>query len=176
LTFCRLTAPLIGATVIAMAQCEALAQSAPPAPPVQAGQTNDPAFPPVSNPPTPNVGPAPINPLMSKTPPAVAECMKEFAPLRDEAERRGKLIRDASDRHAGPVEACKLINSYKLAEIQMIKFVEAHAMACAIPASIADQLKNGHRNTEALQTKVCNVAQQMQKRGPAGPVGDFPPY
>jgi hypothetical protein len=45
-------------------------------------------------------------------------------------------------------------------------------------------LKSGHRNTDALQIRVCTMAQQMQQRGPTGhyddrmvlPVGDFPPY
>jgi hypothetical protein len=30
-------------------------------------------------------------------------------------------------------------------------------------------LKTGHKNTEALQKKVCSVAQQAQQRGPVGP-------
>jgi hypothetical protein len=96
-------------------------------------------------------------------------CMKEFVPLREEAERRGKLIKAASDRHASPDEACKLIGNFGQAEIKMIKYVEAHSASCGIPAQIADQLKSGHKGTEALQKKVCNVAQQMQQRGPAGP-------
>ena len=37
-------------------------------------------------------------------------------PLRAEAERRGKLIKAASDRHASPVEACKLIKNFGQAE------------------------------------------------------------
>jgi hypothetical protein len=96
-------------------------------------------------------------------------CMKEFVPLREEAERRGKLIKAASDRHASPDEACKLIGNFGAAEVKMIKYVEAHAATCGIPAQIADQLKAGHKGTEALQKKVCNVAQQVQQRGPAGP-------
>src|SRR6266404_4785811 len=36
-------------------------------------------------------------------------CTNGFAPLREEAEKRGKLIKEASQRHAPPVEACKLI-------------------------------------------------------------------
>src|SRR5260370_42163608 len=35
-------------------------------------------------------------------------------------------------------------------------------------AADIEQLKNGHKNTENLQKKVCAVAQQQQK-GPAGP-------
>ena len=95
--------------------------------------------------------------------------MKGFMPLREEAEKRGKLIKAASDRHAGPDEACKLISSYGQAEVKMIKYVEAHTAQCGIPAQVTDQLKNGHKSTEALEKKVCGVAQQMQQRGPAGP-------
>ena len=94
--------------------------------------------------------------------------MKGFVPLREDAEKRGKLIKAASDRHASPDEACKLIGSFGQAEIKMIKYVESHAAKCGIPPQIADQLKNGHKNTENMQKQVCNVAQQQQ-RGPAGP-------
>jgi hypothetical protein len=97
------------------------------------------------------------------------QCMKQFMPLREEAEKRGKLIKAASDRHAPPDEACKLITSFGQAEIKMIKYVEAHAADCGIPPQIGDQLRTGHKNTEALQNKVCTVAKQVQQRGPAGP-------
>ena len=95
--------------------------------------------------------------------------MKGFLPLRAEAEKRGKLIKAASDRHATPDEACKLIGSFSQAESKMIQFVEAHTAKCGIPGQVADQLKTGHKNTENMQKKVCQVAQQMQQRGPAGP-------
>jgi hypothetical protein len=56
----------------------------------------------------------------------------------------------------------------------MIKYVEANTTKCGIPPQVADQLKGGHKNTEAMQKKVCDVALQQQRgRGPAGPVGDF---
>jgi len=95
--------------------------------------------------------------------------MNGFVPLREEAEKRGKLIKAASDRHAPPDEACKLIGNFGQAEIKMIKYIEANAAKCGIPAQIADQLKTGHKNTEAMQKKVCAVAQQAQTQAPAGP-------
>ncbi len=95
--------------------------------------------------------------------------MKGFLPLREEAEKRGKLIKAASDRHASPDEACKLIGSFGQAEIKMIKYIESHAAKCGIPAQVGDQMKAGHKNTETMQKKVCAVAQQAQTRGPAGP-------
>jgi hypothetical protein len=100
------------------------------------------------------------------------ECTKEFAPLREEAEQRGKLIKAASGRHAPAVEACKLIGNFGQAEIKMIKYVQTNASRCGIPPQISDQLMSGHRNTESMQKKICAVAQQQQ-RGPAGPLGDF---
>jgi hypothetical protein len=100
---------------------------------------------------------------------AADACMKGFLPLREEAEKRGKMIKAASDRKATPDEACKLIGSFGQAEIKMIKFVEANAAKCGIPPQIGDQLKNGHKNTEKMQKQVCAVAAQAQSRGPAGP-------
>jgi hypothetical protein len=169
-------------------------QGAFPAPlPNQGGvQPNDPAFPPVNGgAPAASIGTAPSSAFPSggaaplagaggggggfgtgpagPTQASVDACMKQFMPLREEAEKRGKMIKAASDRHAGPDEACKLIKNYSQAEIKMLKYIEVHQAKCGIPAQIGDQLKAGHKNTEALETKVCNVAQQAQQRGPAGP-------
>ena len=95
--------------------------------------------------------------------------MKGFLPLREEAERRGKLIKAAGDRKATPDEACKLIRNFGQAEVKMIKYVETNAAKCGIPPDVTTQLKTGHKNTEAMQSKVCGIAQQQQQRGPAGP-------
>jgi hypothetical protein len=95
--------------------------------------------------------------------------MKEFIPLREDAEKRGKLIKAASDRHATPEEACGLIRTFGQAELKMIKYVETHSTKCGIPPQVLEQLKGGHKNTENMQQKVCNAAQQVQNRGPAGP-------
>ncbi|KJC58296.1 signal peptide protein [Bradyrhizobium sp. LTSPM299] len=150
----------------------------------------DPAFPPVNGTPASRVGTTPsafptngaapiAGGALSSPPPPPGPaaggpdeaCMKNFVPLREETEKRGKAIKAASDRHAGPDEACKLIGNYSQAEVKMIKYVETNSSKCGIPPQIGDQLKAGHKNTEALQKKVCTVAQQAasQPRGPAGP-------
>src|SRR5262249_30504078 len=67
-------------------------------------------------------------------------------------------------RKAQPDEACKLIRNFGEAEVKMIKYVEANTQKCGIPPQIGDQLKAGHKNTEALQQKVCGVAQQMAQQ------------
>ena len=184
----RLIVPLTVAVVTVHAG-HGFAQGAFPAPlPGQAApQRNDPAFPPVNGAaPAASIGAAPgsfpvngaapvTGAAFERTParPSQAgppdECMKGFVPLRENAEKRGKMIKVASERHAPPDEACKLIGNFSQAEIKMIKYVETHAAKCGIPPQISDQLKNGHKNTENMQKKVCAVAQQQQQRGPAGP-------
>jgi hypothetical protein len=188
----RLIVPLTVA-VVGLHVGYALAQGAFPAPlPGQAGPPrNDPAFPPVNGAaPTASLGSAPSGAFpappgafpsgaapmngaaFAPAPPQGGPpdaCMRGFVPLREEAEKRGKLIKAASDRHAPPDEACKLIASFGQAEIKMINFVQTNSAKCGIPPQIADQLKTGHQNTEKMQKQVCNVAQQAQNRGPAGP-------
>jgi hypothetical protein len=184
----RLIVPLTMA-MFAVGAGDALAQGAFPAPlPGQAAPSGASPFPPVNGaspfPPVngapqssfPVNGAAPIGGgggMMAGPPPQAGgpgeDCMKGFLPLRAEAEKRGKLIKAASDRHAAPDEACKLIGSFGQAEMKMISYVETHMAKCGIPGQVADQLKSGHKNTENLQKKVCAAAQQVQSRGPAGP-------
>ncbi len=95
-------------------------------------------------------------------------CMKGFVPLREEAEKRGKLIKAASERHAQPDEACKLIENYSKAELKMMEYVKLNSSKCGIPPQISEQMKKGHVGTEAMMKKVCGAA-QAQQRGPAGP-------
>jgi hypothetical protein len=95
-------------------------------------------------------------------------CMKGFVPLREEAEKRGKLIKAASERHAQPDEACKLVEHYSVAELKMMEYVKLNSTKCGIPPQISEQMKKGHAGTEAMLKKVCGAA-QAQQRGPAGP-------
>jgi hypothetical protein len=165
--------------------------AAPPAndpafPPVRgtaaAPPANDPAFPPVNgsapssfpvNGAAPlagaGFGPAPSPQSQSQSVELMQGCMKEFMPLRSDAEKKGKMIKAASDRHASAEEACKLIKNYGAAENKMLVYVEKNGAKCGIPSQVGDQLKNGHKNTETMLEKVCGAAAQAQTRGPAGP-------
>jgi hypothetical protein len=171
--------------VVALHAGQVLAQGAFPAPLPGQAPSGSP-FPPVNGAaPSASVGSAPSSfPANGAAPitgsgferPSAASqggpsdvCMKGFVPLREEAEKRGKMIKAASERHAPPDEACKLIANFGQAEIKMIKYVETNAAKCGIPPQISDQLKTGHKNTENMQKKVCAAAQQVQQKGPAGP-------
>jgi hypothetical protein len=179
----RLIVPLTAA-LVSLHAGQAGAQGAFPAPlPGQAAAPASP-FPPVNGAPGggapsafPSTGAAPVTGSAFERGPAPPTagpsdaCMKAFVPLREEAEKRGKQIKAASDRKAPPDEACKLITSFGQAEIKMIKYVEVNATKCGIPAQISDQLKAGHKNTEAMQQKVCGFAQQsaQQRASAAAP-------
>ena len=185
----------LAVAAFAMQTIAAHAQGAFPAPlPGAAGTVNDPAFPPVNGgaaaspfPPVngvpaaslgapsafPSAGAPPVGgfsqPAQQAGPPGGEDCMKEFMPMRQEAEKRGSLIKAASARHAPPQEACKLIGNFAQSEIKMIKFVETNARKCGIPSNVGEQMKAGHKNTEKMMQQVCNAAQQVQQRGPAAP-------
>jgi hypothetical protein len=185
----RLIMPLTVA-VVTLHAGQGFTQGAFPAPlPGNQGApiANDPAFPPVNGASAASVGSRPSSfpaagaaPFSGSAferpaPPSQAgggasdECMKAFVPLREDAEKRGKMIKAASERHAPPDEACKLIGNFGQAEVKMIKYIETNASKCGIPPQIGEQMKTGHKNTEIMMQKVCAAAQQAQGRGPAGP-------
>jgi hypothetical protein len=180
----HLIAPLTVA-LVGLYAVDAGAQGAFPAP--LPGQTAAPAaspFPPVNGAPatataapaSPNAfstGAAPVGGaggFGSGPPPPQAsgapdECMKNFMPLRQETERRGKLLQAAGQKkQKTPDEICKLLTSYGQAETKMMKYVESNGAKCGIPPQIGDQLKASHKNTEAMQQKVCGVAQQAAQQ------------
>jgi hypothetical protein len=148
-------------------------QSAAPAPSMPANASPFPGPPsaPQSGAPSPfpATGAAPMSGgggAFSPAPPTAGgseACMKAFLPLREEAEKRGKMIKAASDRKAAPY-ACKLISNFGAAEVKMIKYIEANAAKCGIPPQVGDQMKAGHKQTEAMQQKVCAMAQQMSQQ------------
>jgi len=163
------------------------------------GTVNDPAFPPVNGaaPPSsvsrapafgtapmpsssfgaaPASFPAPGAPMGNSpfaAPPTQAgppdNCMKDFLPLRQEAEKRGHMLKEASDKHQGPEVACKIITSFIEAEIKMMKYVETNSAKCGIPPQISEQLKKGHKGSEAMKEKICNAAANMKNQPAAGP-------
>ncbi|WP_249140567.1 MULTISPECIES: hypothetical protein [Bradyrhizobium] len=152
----------IAAAIMALAACAANAQGAFPAP--LPGQSS---APPVSSPiPLGNGSTSATRPIQSGP---AEQCMKSFETLREEAERRGNLIKAAGDRHAPPDEACDLIRSFGQAQLNMVEYVETNTAQCGIPADVGKQLKALYESTAAMRTRVCNVAQQMQQRDRDGP-------
>jgi len=105
-------------------------------------------------------GPSPFDrPAQAQMPP----CMDEFAPLRDDTEKKAKAVQAAAKRKPSPQEACKLFNALVAAQDKMSKFVAAKGAACGIPKEIGDQIKQAVTQTDQVRTRVCEAA----ARGPA---------
>ena len=83
-------------------------------------------------------------------------CHKGFVALRDEAERRGRLVKAASERRAPRDEACQLIGSFSEAELRMIRYVVANSAKCGLQ-HVAARLKTGHAKTEEMYRRICAV-------------------
>ena len=102
-------------------------------------------------------------------PPGGQDCMAEFAPLKQEAEKRGLFLKTLGQRKASPAEACKAIGAFGQAELKMMKFFETNAKKCGIPPQVAQQMAQSHKMTEQMQTKVCAAAQQQAQGGGGAP-------
>lgn len=95
-------------------------------------------------------------------------CYREFTPLKEEAEKRGKAIQAATQRKekASREEVCALFKNYSAAEAKLVKFIKDNSQSCGIPPEAATQMKANHDRTLRTQNQICSVA-----GGPARPTG-----
>ena len=94
-------------------------------------------------------------------------CLKDFAVLRNDTEKKGMAIKAASDRHVPASEACHLLNLFTVAEAKMIKYAETNAAWCGIPPDVVKQMKQSHAKALNMRTVVCKAA--AAPAAPAGP-------
>jgi hypothetical protein len=89
--------------------------------------------------------------------------LSSFAPLREELEKRVKAVQaimsTAETHPVSPDEACELFGGLAQAQSEALKFVEANAARCGIPAQIGEQLSEGLKKIEATQKSACTAAQ-----------------
>jgi len=100
-------------------------------------------------------------------PQGVPPCVQEFFKLRDETQKNADAIKAASERKAGPAEACTLFNTFSAAEEKMIKYAADNGVWCGIPGEVLTNLRKGHVQTTMIRTKVCHAAAAPQR--PAAP-------
>ena len=94
-------------------------------------------------------------------------CFNEIIPLRDAAQKSGEAIQAASKRKAPADEVCKLFNRYSAAEAKYLKYAEANATWCGIPANAIQQMKANHNQTQKIRRQVCAAAAAPRPRGPS---------
>lgn len=113
---------------------------------------------------------APVRAQFQPAPPQQQQepaCVQEFGKLRDDAAKKASLIREASKRKAPPAEACKLFNAFSAAEEKMLKYAETNTVWCGVPPQIVTQLKQQHKQTTELRTRICQAAANPPRpRGP----------
>jgi hypothetical protein len=93
--------------------------------------------------------------------------MREFGPLREAAEKRGMLIRAATDRKppAPREEVCHLFKNFAASEAKVVKFIVDNQTQCHIPADAVSQTKANHDRTVKTRDQICA----------AGPAAGAPP-
>ena len=109
--------------------------------------------------------PAPgVAPPAQQTPP----CFQDFAPLRDDAQKRANVLQAAIKRKASREEICNLIKGFGVAEAKVVKFVEKNQQFCGIPPEAITTMKANHQRTVASTTQVCSGGPTAGPR-PTGP-------
>jgi hypothetical protein len=90
-------------------------------------------------------------------------CLKDFTPLKAEAEKRGLALKKAMEGKQKPSreEACNMFKSYSAAEAKVVKFIVEKSQSCGIPPQAATAMKANHQRTIETQNKICAA-------GPAG--------
>ena len=94
-------------------------------------------------------------------------CFQEFMKLRQEADKKGRAIQEASKKKVPPTVACKLFNEYSASENKLVKYVSTNATKCEIPKEVVENLTKNHAKTNEVRARVCQVA----AAGPPKPRG-----
>jgi hypothetical protein len=120
------------------------------------------------------VGPGPGSGMMVAPPPGQAmappgggkmpPCMSQFLPMREEAERRAKVLQAGINKKKPREEICHLFRSFSEAEEKAVKFAAANQAGCGIPPDAVAMLKKNHAKTTEVRDKVCAEGPK-----PAGP-------
>ncbi len=94
--------------------------------------------------------------------------MRDFLPLKEEAQKRGGLIQAAANRKAARQEVCQLFKNFEASEAKVVKYVTTNQAQCHIPPEAVSQMKANHDRTVKTRTQVC-------ASGPMGAAPGTPP-
>ena len=96
-------------------------------------------------------------------------CFADFKPLRDEAEKRGLALKAGIQKKVTREQACALMKNYAAAESKVVKFIQANASWCGIPAEAATAMKANHTRTLQSEKQVCSGGPAGGAPKPTGP-------
>jgi len=89
---------------------------------------------------------------------AWADCQSDVAAARAELEEKGKALNAAGKRKADPQTLCPLFRAFSSAEAKWVKFLTENKDWCQIPEQAIKQAAAGHKKTNEVRDKVCQVA------------------
>ena len=110
------------------------------------------------------VGPGPAPAMAPRGGGNMPPCMSKFLPLREEAEKRAKVLQTGINNKKPREEICHLFRNFSEAEEKAVKFAAANQTGCGIPPDAVAMLKKNHAKTTEVRDKVCAEAPK-----PAGP-------
>jgi hypothetical protein len=98
-------------------------------------------------------------PFQQQQRPQEPPCLKDFAPIKAEAEKRGVALKKAMEAKNKPSreEACNMFKGYSAAEAKVVKFIVDNSKSCGIPPEAATAMKANHQRTMETQNKICTA-------------------
>lgn len=100
---------------------------------------------------------------------ARADCMTDFAAIRDEMQTKGKALEAAGKAKASPQELCPLFRAYTAVEAKLTKYLSDNKDWCQIPDEAITQARTANQKSSALRDKVCAAAASGAAAGPGKP-------
>jgi hypothetical protein len=88
--------------------------------------------------------------------PQMPPCMKDFMPLRAEAEKRANILKATMKKKPSREEACTLIKHFAAAEAKVVKFILDNSQSCGIPPEAGKQMKVNHARTMQSEHQICD--------------------
>jgi hypothetical protein len=88
--------------------------------------------------------------------PQMPPCMKDFMPLRAEAEKRANILKATMQKKPSREEACLQIKHFAAAEAKVVKFILANSKSCGIPPEAGKQMKANHARTLQSEHQICD--------------------
>jgi hypothetical protein len=99
----------------------------------------------------PGVG-APPPPQQQQMPP----CIKDFMPLRTEAEKRANALKTVMQKKPTREEACAAFKNFSGAESRVVAYVKKNGEWCGIPAEAVKAMAANHAKTMKAQKQICD--------------------
>jgi hypothetical protein len=95
---------------------------------------------------------APPPPQQQQMPP----CVKDFMPLRNEAEKRAGALKAVMEKKPTREQACAAFKNFSGAEARVVAYVRKNGEWCGIPAEAVKGMAANHARTMQAQKQICD--------------------